>query len=74
MFVLSRTSPPIRLAERFSSTSPTRFRLPWKMTPGEIVPIDEESVALLRIRGEELRPDEVIRRQLGAGEGPVQDW
>jgi len=35
----------------------------------------EEATALLDgERNEELRPDEVIRRQLGAGEGPVQDW
>jgi len=40
---------------------------------GELSP--EEATALLDgERSEELRPDEVIRRQLGAGEGPVQDW
>ena len=47
---------------------------------GEAQPADgelsrEEATALLDgERNEELRPDEVIRRQLGAGEGPVQDW
>lgn len=35
----------------------------------------EEATALLDgERNEELRPDEVIRRQLGTGEAPVQDW
>jgi len=35
---------------------------------------DEATALLDGERNEELRPDEVIRRQLGAGEGPVQDW
>ncbi|HWP64389.1 MAG TPA: tetratricopeptide repeat protein [Candidatus Limnocylindria bacterium] len=35
----------------------------------------EEATALLDAeRNEELRPDEVIRRQLGSGDVPLQDW
>jgi Ca-activated chloride channel family protein len=47
---------------------------------GEVQPPEgelsrEEATALLDgERNEELRPDEVIRRQLGTGEAPVQDW
>jgi Ca-activated chloride channel family protein len=35
---------------------------------------DEATALLDGERGEELQPDEVIRRQLGTGDVPVQDW
>jgi Ca-activated chloride channel family protein len=35
---------------------------------------DEATALLDGERNEELRPEDVIRRQLGTGEGPVQDW
>lgn len=35
---------------------------------------DEATALLDGERAEELQPDEVIRRQLGTGDGPAQDW